>query len=81
MSQPPRCGTPSGYKRHLRHGEEPCQPCKTANTQYALAYRARKPHIQENRREYGKAYQRARQRLIEAHAEEFEALLAEERES
>ena len=26
------CGTTAAYQRHLRHGEEPCQPCRDANT-------------------------------------------------
>lgn len=28
------CGTFAAYRRHLRNKETPCQPCKTANTQY-----------------------------------------------
>jgi hypothetical protein len=26
------CGSRSGYKRHLKRGEEPCGPCREANT-------------------------------------------------
>jgi hypothetical protein len=26
------CGTQSAYRRHLNRGEEPCAPCKAANT-------------------------------------------------
>ncbi len=26
------CGTPAAYKRHCRNGEEPCRPCKKANS-------------------------------------------------
>ena len=25
------CGTVAAYKRHLRHGEQPCVACRTAN--------------------------------------------------
>jgi hypothetical protein len=25
------CGTATAYSRHLRYGEEPCQPCRDAN--------------------------------------------------
>jgi hypothetical protein len=25
-------GTPAAFKRHLRHGEKPCPPCREANT-------------------------------------------------
>jgi hypothetical protein len=37
-SQP--CGTRAAYRRHLRAGEVPCQPCKDANADYQ---RARRP--------------------------------------
>ena len=26
------CGTTGAYKRHIRHGEPTCQPCRDANT-------------------------------------------------
>lgn len=29
---PAKCGTPSGYRRHLKRKETPCQPCRDANT-------------------------------------------------
>lgn len=25
------CGTPAAYRRHLRHGEDPCSACRRAN--------------------------------------------------
>lgn len=25
------CGTPAAYRRHLRHGETPCEPCRQAH--------------------------------------------------
>lgn len=28
------CGTRSGYHRHLRHHETPCDPCREANAAY-----------------------------------------------
>lgn len=35
--KPPRelkpCGTPAAYRRHIKRGEEPCEPCRAANTQ------------------------------------------------
>lgn len=31
----PRCGTRTGYARHLRDGEDACAPCKQANTNAA----------------------------------------------
>ncbi|MYW48845.1 hypothetical protein [Streptomyces sp. SID161] len=34
-----RCGTRSGYSRHHRRGETPCQPCKDANAVADRYYR------------------------------------------
>ncbi|MER8118999.1 hypothetical protein [Streptomyces sp. NPDC094031] len=34
------CGTPAAYRRHLRVGEEPCPPCKTAEYCRAAERRA-----------------------------------------
>lgn len=28
------CGSPSGYTRHSKRGEEPCERCRTAHTAY-----------------------------------------------
>jgi hypothetical protein len=33
------CGTLAAYRRHLRHGEEACQPCKDANAARSREYR------------------------------------------
>jgi hypothetical protein len=27
------CGTTAAHKRHLRHGEEPCEACRKASAQ------------------------------------------------
>ena len=27
---PAACGTPSGYNRHVRRGDKPCEPCREA---------------------------------------------------
>lgn len=33
--KPPRelkpCGTPAAYRRHIKRGETPCEPCRKAN--------------------------------------------------
>lgn len=34
------CGTPSGYKRHLRHGEETCAACRQAVLDYRAGIKA-----------------------------------------
>ncbi len=37
------CGTVAAYKRHLRHHEAPCDPCRAAWAEYQRdRYRARK---------------------------------------
>lgn len=36
------CGTYAGYTTHLKHKQEPCRPCKDANSEYLRLYRARK---------------------------------------
>lgn len=64
------CGTPAAYQRHLRRGEEPCDPCLTA----ANAYKA------SNARDVGtqRARQRALSRLSHLHPAHYAVLLAEE---
>lgn len=37
------CGTVAAYRRHLRHGEEPCAECRAANTAAVRAFRSRTP--------------------------------------
>jgi hypothetical protein len=37
-----RCGTDSGYKRHLRHNEPPCPACRTAYLDAQGRYRRRR---------------------------------------
>lgn len=37
------CGTVAAYKRHLRNGETPCEPCREANAaHHRELYRRRK---------------------------------------
>jgi hypothetical protein len=36
------CGTPAAYARHIKRGEEPCDPCREANNAYARHYRRRR---------------------------------------
>lgn len=35
------CGTRAAYRRHLAHGEEPCEPCDAANKAYDRARKTR----------------------------------------
>lgn len=48
MSELAPCGTRSAYKRHRRHGEEACGPCREANRAENEKYR---PQYNEKRRE------------------------------
>jgi len=64
------CGTPAAYRRHLYHGEEPCQQCRDAHN--------------DRTREHGgirirnRARQRAYIRLASIYTEAFEVMLEEE---
>ena len=35
------CGTANGYKRHQKHGETACDPCKAGMAEYSRNYRAK----------------------------------------
>jgi hypothetical protein len=35
------CGTLAAYRRHQRHAETPCGPCKEANADYQRSYQTR----------------------------------------
>lgn len=37
---PAKCGERRGYKQHYRHGQEPCDACRAANSAYLAARRA-----------------------------------------
>ena len=39
---PHLCGTPQGYKQHVKFREEKCQPCRDAYAAYQRELRARK---------------------------------------
>jgi hypothetical protein len=41
-ANPAQCGTRSGYSRHRKHGELPCQPCREAMSEYSRAYNLKK---------------------------------------
>lgn len=38
----PVCGTPSGYRAHLRLGEDACRDCRTAHNTYAADWSRRR---------------------------------------
>jgi hypothetical protein len=78
VSAPAKCGTPSGYTKHRRKGEEACAECRAAIAAYKREYLARRPDINRKQNDYTKAHGRAAMRLIESHRDVFEVLLAEE---
>ncbi|GAA4626822.1 hypothetical protein GCM10023196_036640 [Actinoallomurus vinaceus] len=65
------CGTPAAYERHLSKGEEPCPPCRRANSEVTRSRPSYKA--------YEKAAYQARKRLAATHKEELRTLTARER--
>lgn len=63
-------GTRSGYMRCIKRPEGSCEPCRRANNDYAREHRRRRSWA---------TYRRALDRLAQRHAEEFHALLEQER--
>lgn len=53
------CGTPRGYRQHVKRGEHTCEPCKKANREYMASRRdgatylhtSPEPRIRKRRRE------------------------------
>ncbi|MET9779383.1 WhiB family transcriptional regulator [Streptomyces sp. NPDC006367] len=37
------CGTPAAYRRHLRAGQQPCPPCKSAEYRRRADYSSNRP--------------------------------------
>lgn len=66
-------GTRSGYHRHLRNNEKPCEACNDANNSRPQAWG-------DANRAYARAYQRALRRLRDLHPDLFDALLVAERQ-
>ena len=71
------CGTYGGYQRHNRLGEEPCEPCRKANTEYNRNRRKRLPHSYRRELAYAIAQTRALWQLADRHREEFRQLVRE----
>jgi hypothetical protein len=60
------CGTDAAYSRHLKRGEDPCDPCKEAHREGNRAYPSKK------------AYARALHKLRHLHPLDFQRLLTDE---
>ena len=41
------CGTPSGYSRHRDRREQPCEPCRIANSRYQREKRRNPPDFMQ----------------------------------
>jgi hypothetical protein len=73
------CGTDAGYQRHLRHGEQPCEPCKAATTAKQREFRRNNPDAYQREKDRNAARGRALERLADEYPERFGVLLDEER--
>lgn len=75
-------GTYAGYSQHMRDGVPPCEGCRAAATDYQRQWRKGNRRDGQSARTRGRAYGRARdraiQKLITTHATEFGALLQRE---
>lgn len=74
-----KCGTPSGYSRHLKQGEPRCDACKAAWAEYQRAYRASDPRHREKRAKNEAARMRALWRLRKEFPKRYQELYNEER--
>ena len=75
------CGTYGGAQAHVRKGEEVCEPCRTARSEYRREYRKTHPGDAAYDRRMNAARSRALWRLAEAHPDEFRTYLDEERKA
>ena len=71
-----RCGTTTGYRKHLAHNDEPCAECRAANAAYTRELRTREVGRENARRTAARG--RALTRLGHQHPEELAELLDDE---
>lgn len=74
-----RCGTPSGWTKHKRRNEQPCDACALARKEYDKRQKGIPINTQKNRLT-AKAQGNARVRLTQIYPELYAALYAEEKE-
>ena len=72
------CGTDAAYARHLRHGEQACDPCLEANRVASLARRHGNAAYMERHRQRSAAHSRAARRLMAEYPARFRELCNEE---
>lgn len=70
-----RCGTPSGYNRHLADGEKPCDACARSKQEYDHRLRLADGKARASR-QLARAQNRATTTLRKNHPEEWAALYA-----
>jgi hypothetical protein len=71
------CGTDGGYQRHVKEGSETCDDCRDAHRRAMAAFRQKHPDKRAADVAALKARREATKRLIAAHRDEFNRLLAE----
>tara|TARA_R100001244_G_scaffold6385_9_gene7517 strand:+ start:4481 stop:4771 length:291 start_codon:yes stop_codon:yes gene_type:complete len=69
----PRCGTTTGWARHQKAGERPCDACFAAKSAYDKRYRSADDKTRRNRL-HSKAQAKALRALKHAHESEYRAL-------
>jgi hypothetical protein len=62
-SDPEPCGSQAAYRRHYRHGEEPCASCRQAEARRQADRRAAHPRDRQAEYRRRRASRRARQGL------------------
>jgi transposase len=75
VTERPPCGTPKGYKRHLRAKQEPCRPCRDAVAAYVTERRAANPDHRVRAARAAAARRVAMRRLMALHMGEYASLL------
>lgn len=74
------CGTRAAYMRHLKAGEQPCEPCREAKNAYQRQWMARRRAEEAERaatnRADARAHRYALAYLQREHAHEYERIYA-----
>jgi arginyl-tRNA--protein-N-Asp/Glu arginylyltransferase len=74
-----RHGTTPGYSQHMQIGEEPCEACRKAKTEYDRNLRSAPAKTRRNRL-HAKSQQRAFKRLKDIYPELYKAFYDEEKQ-
>jgi hypothetical protein len=72
-TSPQRCGTPSGFRRHQKAGEKPCEACTAAKSEADKRWRAA-PRVTQRNRASARAQHLALRDLSRLHHDEYSAL-------